>query len=73
MEEIKNKFADLIMKHGAPLTLAVAFMIYMDYKDNKHEQIYLKAISGLKKEKQYQMEYNKDLVREVIECYKLKE
>jgi len=73
MEDIKNKFTNLIIEHGAPLALAVAFMIYMDYKDSKHEEIYLQAISDLKKEKEYQLEYNKDLVREVVECYKLKE
>ena len=70
MDDIKNKFADLIMKHGAALTLAVAFIVYMDYKDSKHEIIYLKAISDLRQDKVDLSKYNKEMIGEVIDCYK---
>tara|TARA_R100000951_G_scaffold100347_2_gene91124 strand:+ start:519 stop:743 length:225 start_codon:yes stop_codon:yes gene_type:complete len=70
MDDIKNKFADLIMKHGAALTLAVAFIVYMDYKDSKHEDMYLKAISDLRQDKVDLHGYNEEIIREVIDCYK---
>lgn len=70
MEEIKKKFADLIMKHGAPLAMAVAFIIYIDYKDSNQEKVYLEVIKALREDKVNQLDYNRELIEEVIECYK---
>jgi hypothetical protein len=72
-QNIKERFFNLIMSHGAPLALAVAFIIYIDFKDSNQEKIYLKAIEDLRKDKVEQREYNKEMIEEIIECYKLKE
>jgi hypothetical protein len=69
-QDVKTRFFDLIMSHGAPLALAVAFIIYIDYKDSNQEIIYLKAIEDLRKDKIELTEYNKEMIEEIVECYK---
>ena len=66
MKEAKERFLNLIMDNGVSLSLSVAFCFAIYYIVHSQNIQLMLAIEKLREDK-------KDLIEELIECYKLKE
>tara|TARA_R110002020_G_scaffold297267_5_gene513046 strand:+ start:1964 stop:2191 length:228 start_codon:yes stop_codon:yes gene_type:complete len=71
-EDIKNRFLNLIMDNGVSLSLAVAFCFVVYYIVHQQNQELMAAIYQLRADKKELRAEERELIQDIIECYKLK-
>ncbi len=72
MKEARDRFFNLILDNGVSLALAVAFCFAIYFIIHAQNLELIKAINQLREDKKELRLDEKDLIQDIIECYKLK-
>jgi len=71
-EDIKSRFLNMIMDNGVSLSLTVSFCFVVYYIVHQQNVELMAAIYQLREDKKELRREERELVQDVIECYKLK-